>query len=95
MYIINQLEKLLNSFSENIFDSIASQRNLTLEQVQLDADQLKLTKASICKDHGYIDDILYEDQVAEKMKIIFEVEKLNFISLNILYELNKRRLLFR
>ena len=78
----NQLEKLLNSFSENIFDSIASQRNLTLEQVQLDADQLKLTKASICKDLGYIDDILYEDQVAEKMKIIFEVEKLNFISLS-------------
>jgi protease IV len=78
----NQLEKLLNSFSENIFDSIASQRNLTLEQVQLDADQLKLTKANVCKDLGYIDDILYEDQVAEKMKIIFEVEKLNFISLS-------------
>jgi protease-4 len=77
-----QLEKLLNSFSENIFDSIASQRKLTLEQVQSDADQLKLTTASICKDLGYVDDVLYEDQVIDKMKIIFEVEKINFISLS-------------
>ena len=77
----NQLEKLLNSFSENIFDSIASQRKLTLEQVQLDADQLKLL-VRICKDLGYVDDVLYEDQVIDKMKIIFEVEKLNFISLS-------------
>ena len=65
-----QLEKLLNSFSENIYDSIANQRNLSLEQVQSDADLLKLTSAKICQELGYVDGLIYEDQIEDTLRLL-------------------------
>ena len=77
-----QLEKLLNSFSENMYDSIANQRNLSLEQVQSDADLLKLTSAKICQELGYVDGLIYEDQIEDTLKLLSSDKKLNIISLN-------------
>ena len=77
-----QLEKLLNSFSENMYDSIANQRNLSLEQVQSDADLLKLTSAKICEELGYVDGLIYEDQIEDTLKLLSSDKKLNIISLN-------------
>jgi protease-4 len=77
-----QLEKLLNSFSENMYDSIANQRNLSLEQVQNDADLLKLTSAKICQELGYVDGLIYEDQIEDTLKLLSSDKKLNIISLN-------------
>lgn len=77
-----QLEKLLNSFSENMYDSIANQRNLSLKQVQSDADLLKLTSAKICQELGYVDGLIYEDQIEDTLKLLSSDKKLNIISLN-------------
>ena len=77
-----QLEKLLNSFSENMYDSIANQRNLSLEQVKSDADLLKLTSAKICQELGYVDGLIYEDQIEDTLKLLSSDKKLNIISLN-------------
>ena len=77
-----QLEKLLNSFSENIYDSIANQRNLSLEQVQSDADLLKLTSAKICQELGYVDGLIYEDQIEDTLRLLSSDKKLNIVSLN-------------
>jgi protease-4 len=77
-----QLEKLLNSFSENMYDSIANQRNLSLEQVQSDADLLKLTSAKICQELGYVDGLIYEDQIEDTLRLLSSDKKLNIISLN-------------
>ena len=76
-----QLEKLLNSFTENMMDSIANQRNITLQQVQSHADLLTLSSADICKDLGYVDDVLYEDQVEDSLKKILNIEELNFVTI--------------
>lgn len=76
-----QLKLMLNSLNDNIMDSIASQRNLSLEKVQKDADQLKLTSAQICLEEGYIDGLIYEDQIEDTLKAMSEENKLNLISL--------------
>jgi protease-4 len=76
-----QLKLMLNSFNDNIMDSIATQRNLSLEKVQKDADQLTLTSAQICLEEGYIDGLIYEDQIEDTLKAISKENKLNLISL--------------
>ena len=77
-----QLKLLLNSINDNILDSIASQRNISLSKMHKDANQLKLSSAKICLEENYVDGILYEDQVKDTLKLILEEEKLNLISLN-------------
>ena len=77
-----QLKLLLNSINDNILDSIASQRNISLSKMHKDANQLKLSSAKICLEENYVDGILYEDQVKDTLKLLLGEEKLNLISLN-------------
>ena len=77
-----QLNLLLNSINDNILDSIASQRNISLSKMHKDANQLKLSSAKICLEENYVDGILYEDQVKDTLKLLLGEEKLNLISLN-------------
>ena len=77
-----QTKLLLNSVNNNIFDSIASQRNISLSKMHKDANQLKLSSAKICLEENYVDGILYEDQVKDTLKLLLGEEKLNLISLN-------------
>ena len=83
-----QMKVLLNSFADNIMDSIASQRKLSLSIVQKDANNLNLEDAESCLRLGYVDYLLYEDQVEDTLLNITESEKNNFISLN---EYKKRK----
>ena len=77
-----QLQLMLNSFSDNIMDSIANQRKLSLEKVQKDADQLTLNSSKDCLEEGYVDGLIYEDQVEDSLKSLSIDNKLNLISLN-------------
>ena len=77
-----QLQLMLNSFSDNIMDSIANQRNLSLEKVQKDADQLTLNSSQNCLEEGYVDGLIYEDQVEDSLKSLSPDNKLNLVSLN-------------
>ena len=76
-----QLKILLNSISDNIMDSIASQRNLNSELVDIHANQLTLNSAAICKELGYVDGLLYQDQVEDSLRLITETDDINFINL--------------
>ena len=77
-----QTKLLLNSINDNILDSIASQRNISLSKMHKDANQLKLSSAKICLEESYVDGILYEDQVKDTLKLLLGEEKLNLISIN-------------
>jgi len=77
-----QLKLLLNSINNNILDSIATQRNISSNKIQQDANQLKLSSAKICFEENYVDGILYEDHVKDTLKLLLGEEKLNLISLN-------------
>ena len=86
-----QMEQLLDSMADNIMDSIASQRGLTLSEIQNHADYLSLENAQKCVDFNYVDALLYQDQLEDSLRIISEDSKLNFISLKKYTNVKKKK----
>ena len=86
-----QMKKLLHSMADNIMDSIASQRRLTLSEIQNHADNLSLENAQKCVDFNYVDALLYQDQLEDSLRIISEDSKLNFISLKKYTNVKKKK----
>tara|TARA_B100001758_G_scaffold247959_1_gene269184 strand:+ start:8856 stop:10610 length:1755 start_codon:yes stop_codon:yes gene_type:complete len=76
-----QMQLLLNSFADNIMDSIANQRGLSLSKIYEHANNLSLEDAKSCLKLNYVDALLYEDQVEDSLLIISNSKKLNFISI--------------
>ena len=76
-----QLKLMLNSINDNIMDSISSQRQIPFEVVKKHANQLTLNSAEICLEKGYIDHLIYEDQVEDSLIAIGTNKKLKTISL--------------
>ena len=76
-----QMTLFLSSIADNIMDSIASQRGLSLSKIQDDADNLNLENAKSCLNLNYVDGLLYQDQVEDKLLSISKSKKLNLISL--------------
>ena len=77
-----QMQLLLNSFNDNIMDSIANQRGLTLTEVQKHANNLTLENAKSCIDYNYVDALLYQDQLEDSLKSLIGVEKLSIVTLS-------------
>ena len=77
-----QMQLLLNSFNDNIMDSIANQRGLTLTEVQKHANNLALENAKSCIDYNYVDALLYQDQLEDSLKSLIGVEKLSIVTLS-------------
>jgi len=77
-----QMTLFISSIADNIMDSIASQRGLTLSEIQKHANNLSLENAKSCQDLNYVDALLYQDQIEDSLLAISKSEKLNFISLN-------------
>lgn len=77
-----QISLLLRTISDNILDSIASQRGKTLAQVEEMANKLELNTSEKCLEHNFVDALIYQDILEEKLKSkLGGVEKLNLISL--------------
>jgi len=77
-----QISLLLTTISDNILDSIASQRGLTLSRVEELADNLELNTADNCLENNFVDALIYQDELENKLKsILGEEEKLKLISL--------------
>ena len=76
-----QLKLMLNSINNNIMDSISSQRQIPFEMVKKHANQLTLNSAEICLEKGYIDHLIYEDQVEDSLIAIGTNKKLKTISI--------------
>ena len=77
-----QMKKLLNSIGSNIMDSIASQREISLSNIRKHANNLSLDDAKSCLELNYVDGLIYQDQIEEKLSAIGGGEKLNLISIN-------------
>tara|TARA_B110000008_G_scaffold278211_1_gene321348 strand:- start:3889 stop:5649 length:1761 start_codon:yes stop_codon:yes gene_type:complete len=76
-----QMQLLLNSFADNIMDSIANQRGLTLAHVESHINNLSLEDAKKCLELTYVDALLYQDQIEDSLIKIAGSEKLNLIFL--------------
>tara|TARA_Y100001954_G_C15775427_1_gene586723 strand:- start:79 stop:1821 length:1743 start_codon:yes stop_codon:yes gene_type:complete len=76
-----QMSLLVNSLSKNIISSIAKERKLPINLINEHTNNLSLENAKSCLELGYVDGLLYQDQVEKKLISISEGEKLNVISL--------------
>ena len=77
-----QISLLLTTISDNILDSIASQRGLTLSRVEELADNLELNTATKCLENNFVDALIYQDELENKLKSkLGEEAKLQLISL--------------
>ena len=77
-----QMQLFLNSVADNIMDSIANQRGLTLSEIQRHADNLSLENAKSCLNLNYVDALLYQDQLEDTLKALTGAEKLSIVSLS-------------
>jgi protease-4 len=76
-----QMSLLVNSLSKNIISSIAKERKLPINLINEHTNNLSLENAKSCLELGYVDGLLYQDQVEKKLISISKGEKLNVISL--------------
>ncbi len=76
-----QMSLLVNSLSKKIISSIAKERKLPINLINEHTNNLSLENAKSCLELGYVDGLLYQDQVEKKLISISKGEKLNLISL--------------
>ena len=62
-----QMSLFISSIADNIMDSIANQRGLTLSEIQRHANNLSLENAKSCLNLNYVDALLYQDQIEDKL----------------------------
>lgn len=60
-----QLEKLLNSITDNMIEGISIERGITTDKINEVINKLHLNSAMACKDLHFVDDLMYEDQVLD------------------------------
>jgi protease-4 len=77
-----QMRSLLNSFSNNIMDSIANQRNMSLAEIENDANNLNLNLSKNCLKLNYVDKLLYQDEVEDILKKISNSEQLKIVNID-------------
>ena len=70
-----QMTLFLNSIVNNIMDSIANQRGLTLSEINNHANKLTLENAKSCLQLKYVDSLLYQDQVEQMLMKASKTEK--------------------
>ena len=78
-----QISLLLTTISDNILDSIASQRGITLSKVEELANNLEINTATKCLENNFVDTLIYQDELENKLKSkLGEEAKLQLISLS-------------
>ena len=77
-----QMKSLLNSFADNIMDSIANQRNISLSEIENDANNLNLNLSKNCLELNYVDLLLYQDEVEDILKKLSNSEKLKIVNID-------------
>ena len=77
-----QTRLFLNSIADNIMDSIAAQRGMSLLDVQRHANELSLENAKSCFDLSYLDGLIYEDQLNDSISKLCNKKEHNVIVLN-------------
>ena len=75
-----QTTSLLKSIWSEITDDVSKNRNISIKQLNLIADNANSRNATLAKENNLIDDIIYEDQYKEKLALHSD-KKINTISL--------------
>ena len=76
-----QTKLLIEDISEFMTNCISEERNIEVSKINNDINELRLNSAAACKKLNYIDDILYEDQLKDSLKLFSSSTKIKTISL--------------
>jgi len=76
-----QTKLLIEDISEFMVNCISEERNIEVSKINNDINELRLNSAAACKKLNYIDEILYEDQLIDSLKLFSSSEKINTIDL--------------
>ena len=76
-----QTKLLIEDISEFMTNCISEERNIEVSKINNDINELRLNSAAACKKLNYIDDILYEDQLKDSLKLFSSSEKIKTIDL--------------
>lgn len=87
-----QYEELINGIWDNQSKVIAESRNIPIEKLKHIADSLLIRTADDALKYGFVDALLYEDQVTERLKELSEISSDKKIKLVALNKYNKVKL---
>ena len=76
-----QTKLLIGDISEFMTNCISEERNIEVSKINNDINELRLNSAAACKKLNYIDDILYEDQLKDSLKLFSSSTKIKTINL--------------
>ena len=76
-----QTKLLIEDISEFMTNCISEERNIEVSKINNDINELRLNSAAACKKLNYIDEILYEDQLKDSLKLYSSSEKIKTIDL--------------
>ena len=76
-----QTKLLIEDISEFMTNCISEERNIEVSKINNDINELRLNSAAACKKLNYIDDILYEDQLKDSLKLFSSSTKIKTINL--------------
>ena len=92
-----QTKLLIEDISEFMTNCISEERNIEVSKINNDINELRLNSAAACKKLNYIDDILYEDQLKDSLKLFSSSIKIKTIDLKnyVNVKLNKKQKISR
>ena len=76
-----QTKLLIEDISKFMTNCINEERNIEVSKINNDINELRLNSAVACKKLNYIDDILYEDQLKDSLKLFISSTKIKTINL--------------
>ena len=76
-----QTRLLIEDISEFMTNCISEERNIEVSKINNDINELRLNSAAACKKLNYVDDILYEDQLKDSLKLFSSSAKIKTIDL--------------
>ena len=76
-----QTKLLVEDISDFMINCISEERNIEVSKINNDINELRLNSAAACKKLNYIDDILYEDQLKDSLKLFSSSTKIKTINL--------------
>lgn len=76
-----QTKLLIEDISEFMTNCISEERDIEVSKINNDINELRLNSAAACKKLNYIDDILYEDQLKDSLKLFSSSAKIKTIDL--------------
>ncbi len=76
-----QIKTLISSIWNVIVSEISADRKISIERINNSADSLSSFNAQNSKRIGFVDNILYDSDVDEQIKLLLKGEKPNFVTL--------------